>query len=315
MLSYEKRKEYMIAVGALVIFSLLSMFPVTLITVICSSLSVAVLGYITTKFHYILVAFAGLCIAAVDFLFSSNFLYVLLNALPVILCGLTLGIAYNVKLHPLKTVTIFTGVYAVDTIANLKISEAISSQNFIESIVANVEKTYQDALSSAQLPYEELHDIVSQITSMLVQFSPALIVIISFSYALLSFYFFKRICILRKADCQVLTAFSQWRAEKSIGIIYFIMIVLMLLVPTGSLISDAILNTVTVMTYVFFVLGLAFLEHTLLKRFPKSGLRKAVLVVIAISSTLLASIPFFIISIIGAMDTFMDYRRKKLFDR
>ena len=313
MLSYEKRKEYIFAVGALVIFSLLSMFPVTLIPVICSSLSAAVLGYITTKYHYILVAFAGLCIAAVDFLFTGNFLYVLLNALPVILCGLTLGIAYNVKLPPLKTVAIFTGVYTVNTIANLKISEAISSQNFIESVVTGVEKTYQDALSSSQLPYEDLHDIVSQITSMLVQFSPALIVIISFSYALLSFYLMKRICVLRKADCQSLTAFPQWRAEKSIGIIYFIMIALMLLVPSGSLISDAILNTVTVMTYVFFILGLAFLEHTLLKRFPKPGSRKAVLVVIAISSTFLAGVPFFIISIIGAMDTFMDYRRKKLF--
>ena len=106
-------------------------------------------------------------------------------------------------------------------------------------------------------------------------------------------------------------SFSDWRSDKVISITYFVLLALYFVVPTGNFLSDTLLNMVTVMTFVFFVLGLSFLEYKLKNRIEKSGVRKLVLVGISLSAFVLMGLPFLALAICGALDGCFDFRHRK----
>lgn len=309
MLSGNKIKEYVTIMLFILIFSIISIMPISVISFISTCITAALIGYLTITVPYLYLPSAFICMALVYYLFSGSFPLVLSGALPIMLCGLSLGIGCNLKTTPLKMIIVATGVQTLNITFHLKISQSVTSQNFIENVATAMEQMYQEILTTTPGATGEIRALVSQIISVLIKFSPAFIVILSFNFALLSYYFFKQICMLRKANCNALSAFSKWRADKSIGIIFFIMLALSFLLPANTLIVDAVYNVVTVMAYVFFILGLSVIEFLLLRRFQKSWSRKMILFIIAFVATMIAGIPFFIISVAGAMDSFLDYRK------
>lgn len=313
MLSSKNIKEYISAVIFLIVLTIASIFPITILSTLCSAAAIAILGYLTTKYHYGYVAGAALCICIVYLLLLGNVLAAVVSALPVVLCGLSLGISANLKLSPLKTVSILTAVYTLNLTANLKLTTEVSGQNILETALETAGQMYHEAISAAygaQISESEISAIVSETTSSILQLTPAFLVIMCFAFSLLAFYLFKRICMIRKADITSLTAFSEWRAEKSVSIIFFVLFVLSVVLPTGTLWADAVLNVVTIMSVVFFMFGLSLIEHMLKSKIIKPGKRKFILVCIMLLALLFAGIPFLAISIAGAMDGIIDYRKK-----
>lgn len=319
MLPSNKIKEYISLMVLIVIVTLLSMLPLTILSFLCSAVIIAALGYITTKYHYGYVAIAWSSIFLVYLIFTGNFLGALSAALPFALCGLTLGISYNLRLPPVKTLSIFTAVYTLNITASLKLTGVSDSgQNIFEEVIGSAGAIYRESLLSAygtELSNAEISNIVSELTSAMLQITPSFIVIACAVFALLCFYTFKRFCAIRKADVSFLTAFSEWRAEKTVSIIYFVLLVLSLFAPSGNVLSDALMNMVIVMMFLFFLLGLSLVEHLLKKNIARSGLRKLILVAITVISLPFMGIPFFALSIAGALDGLMDYRQKKFFRR
>ena len=313
MLSSKDIREYVSAVILLLVLTVASIFPAAILSVLCSAASIAILGYLTTKFHYGYVAGAALSICIVYVLLMQSVLAALISALPVVFCGLSLGISKNISLSPLKTISIVTAVYTLNVTANLKLTTALFGQNSIETALETAGLIYREAISAAygaQMSENEISAIVSETISSILQLTPAFLIIMCFAFSLLAFYLFKRICMIRKADITPLTAFSDWRAEKGISIIFFILLVATLLLPAGTLWTDAILNLVTIMSVVFFMFGLSLLEHILIPKVTKSGKRKFILVCVALLTLLFVGVPFLIISVAGAMDGIMDYRKK-----
>ena len=137
---------------------------------------------------------------------------------------------------------------------------------------------------------------------------PSAMIIFSIVMSVLCFYFFKRICMLKKEDVSSLTPFSEWRAEKGVSIIFFVLFFIKLFAPEDTMFGAVLLNTSVVMTFVFYLLGLSFIEHLLKRRVEKSFSRKLIFIGISFASFLMLGLPFLVIAIIGATDGILDLR-------
>ncbi len=318
-MSSEKIKEYLSAVIIIFVATFLSMLPVPILGLLGSAVAIATLAYITTKYHYAYIIATILSVFVIQFICSANILSAALGLLPFALCGLTFGIAYNIKLAPMKAVALSTGAYTLYIVANLKLySIANGGSNIFEEALLSAGKMYEEMYAAAvggQFTGDEIHALVTTLTSSVMRYIPSMIVIICMIFALFSFYLFKRICKIRKSDVSNLLSFSDWRSEKSISILYFILFAVSFILKSETLFADALWNVIMIMTFAFFMFGLSFVEYLLKNRIQKSFIRKLILLGIAAISVSFANIPFFVLSILGALDSFVNYRQKKPFAR
>ncbi len=310
-----RMREFFLTVLITVILILLTLLPAAALSILCAAAVTAILGCSAARYHYGYVAFHVFVMFAVFALFQKSISAALIASLPLVLCGLTLGICYNLKLSVFKLLSIFTSVYALNIAVNIKLAGmAASGQNVFEEVIASVGQIYKESLTAVygtQLSGTEINSIVSELTSTLLRFSPSFIVIGCIFFALLCFYMFKRILSIRKLDVTLFTPFSEWRADKIVSIIYFVLLAVYFVVPAGTFLSDTLLNMVTVMTFVFFILGLSFLEYKLKSKIEKSGLRKLILVGISLSAFVLMGLPFLILAANGALDGCFHFRNRK----
>lgn len=317
MLSADKMREYISSVVVILVSSLLTLLPIPILSSFASAVAIALLGYITTKYHYTFIVAAILSVFVVQLICTANILTSALGLLPFVLCGLTFGVAFNIRLAPVKAIALSAASYTLYIVVNLKLySLATDGANLFEEALSSAAKVYEEMYTTAsggQLTQSEIHTLVTTLTSTVMRYIPSMIVIICIVFSLLSFYLFKRICKLRKNDTSNLTPFSDWRSEKSISILYFILFAVSLFLKTGNIFTDALWNTIIIMSFVFYIFGLSFVEHLLKKRIPKSFTRKLILLGISVISVFFVNIPFFALSILGAMDGFINYRQKKPF--
>lgn len=310
----EKIKELITTVFLTIVFALLATLPAAVLSVLCTAALAALLGYVTVRFHYGFVAFHAFLIFAVYALFQQNIFAALMAALPVVLSGLVLGIGYNLKLTAFRVLIVFTSVYVLNAAGSIKLLGLSAGRNILEDVIAAVGQVYKESLTAmygSQLSSTEINSIVSELTSTLLRFSPSFIVISCIFFAVLCYYLFKRVLIIRKCDVTCFSPFSEWRADKFISITYFVLLAIYFVVPSNSFLSDVLLNMATVMTFVFFLLGLSFLEYKFKKTIQKSSMRKVLLVVVAFAAFALMGLPFLVISVIGALDGFIDFRNRK----
>lgn len=318
MPSYNK-KDIVFVLFSIIISSLLTLFPAGIFTIICQGLTVATIGYAVTRHHYSFVSVVCIINFVIYLIFSGNILYALSSSVPVILCGLTLGICYNLKFSVFKLLTIFTLVFVLNTALNIKVTEIVQKgQNVFNETIYLAGNICRETLTSAygsELALSEIDALVSEITSTLLRFSPSFIVIACICFSLISYYLFKRLNQIRKNDVSHFAQFSLWKSDKFIAITFFVLIALSLVIPENFYISDVLLNMVTVMAFIFFVFGLSFLEFKLEFKINKPFLRKFILVVIASLSLLFMGVPFMVLSVLGAIDGISDLRSKQTLNR
>lgn len=314
-MSSDKTKDFLLTILITIVLCLLSMLPVAALSILCTAAVAGMLGYSVTRFHYGYVAFHGCIILAVSVLFLQNFALALQSCIPAILCGITMGICYNIKLSALKLLCITTSVYTLNTITSIKLAgTSPDGKNLFEEAVSAAGMLYKEALVGVygtQIQETEVNQIVAELTSMLLKFSPAFIIIMCIFLSLLSYWIFKSILKKKKMDTDVFTSFSQWKAEKSTSILYIVMWGLYFIAPTDTLFSDVLLNVITIMTVIFFILGLSLLEFMLQKRVKHTIFRKLILIGVSILCLILTGLPFFTVAVGGILDGFINYRTRK----
>ncbi len=314
-----KIKTILASSFAVAVLSLLTLLPINALFILCSATIVAVIGFCVTRLHYGYVAFVCFINFAIYTIFSGSLLSSISSSLPLVLCGLTLGICLNLKLSVYKTLTIFAVLYLLCIVLSIKITEVfVSGQNaFVQAVevIGNVLRESLTALYPEQAGSNEIDSLVSEFTSMLLRFSPSFIVIVCISFALLCYYLFRRLCMITKTDVSCFLSFSSWRAEKFLSIPFFIIMALCIFMPNESFLSDILLNISAVMSFIFFILGLSLVEFKLEKTIRKSYIRKFILIVIVLCSFFIMGFPFAVISTIGALDGLINYREKKFFNR
>lgn len=314
-MSSNTMKEFLPMVVLTVVFTLLTLLPATVLAVLCAAAATALLGCSTARFHRGYVAFHSFAVIAVYVLFQSSFLSALNAAVPIVLCGLTLGICYNLKLSVFKLLGIFTSVYVLNVAVNIKMAgTSASGQNIFEEAIAAAGQIYKEtfvAAYGAQVSDAEVNSVVSELTSALLRFSPGFIVISCICFAVLCYGMFKHILTVKKNDTSFLTDFAEWRSDRPVSITYFVLMAVYFAAPADSLLSDTLLNMVTIMTFVFFMLGLSFLEFKLKKRMKSSVMRKLTLVGVSLFSFILMGLPFFALAVTGVLDGCLNLRCKR----
>ena len=310
------KKDAIFSVMSIIIATLLTLLPAGLLSVISQGLVAAVIGYTVIKHHYSFVSVICLINFVIYLIFSGNILVALFSSIPIILCGLTLGICYNLKFSASRLLTIFTGVFVLNTVFNIKITEiAQKGQNVFNEIIYFAGDIYRETLigaSGGSVPLSQIDEIVSEVTSLLLRFSPSFIVISCILFSLISYYLFRRLCQIRKVYVSCFAKFSEWKSDKFISVTFLVLTLFSFIAPENSFLSDVILNMVTVMAFVFFIFGLSYIEFKLENKFKKSFVRKFILIVISSLSLIFIGLPFMAISFIGAICGISDLRSKNI---
>ncbi|MBR4874568.1 MAG: DUF2232 domain-containing protein [Clostridia bacterium] len=307
-----KIKEYVTVAVLIVISSLLMAIPVPIAMVLFASLTAALVGFSFTKFHYTYASFCVLLVFAVNLLITKNILLALTSSLPCILCGLSLGICYNLKFSTAKFLGITSGVYLVNTIANFALAKTNESGlSFLEEAIYSIGAIYKETLTSSggvNVSESEVDALITELTSMLLRFMPAFIIIASICFALLGYFVFQKILIIAKSDISCFSRFSDWKADKPVSIMFLVLLVIGILSPQGAYISDVLANVVTASSFVFYVLGLSYIDFKAKAQTKRR--RRLLLALIFLSTFAFMGIPYMVVSLLGALDGCFNLRHK-----
>lgn len=314
-MSTSNLKTYILILSLTVVLVACSALPILVLSVLCPAITAAFLAYTITKFSPKYIVFHACLIFALNTIFLRSLQGAFITTIPILLCGLTMGICYNLRQSTIKLLSISTIAYVTSTILNIKyIGPTSSGKTILEDTIVLFGKIYKESLMklpSSNLTTDELNHIVTELTSTLLTLSPGFIVIACGLMALLSYYSFSRILSFRHEDTKNLGAFSTWRAEKTISIIYFVLTAVYFISPVNTWMSDILLNMTMVMTFVFFIFGLSFTDYKLKNRISSVVLRRFILLAITLFSLSFMGIPFLVLSTCGMLGGLIDYRNRK----
>ncbi len=289
-----------------IVFACAATLPAGLAAVLISLVLTAILGYTATKYHYGFVVFCSVLIFAVQTLFLKNFTLSITTSLPIILCGLSLGICYNLRMSDFKTVCIVTGIFTLYIVLNMKISGiGENMQTALMSTLDTLAPMYEDYMSAA-----DFKTLSSAVMTVFIQYMPSFLLIYCICYALLLFWIFKKVLKISKTDVSFYDAFSQWHADRALSVVFVVVALVGFLMPPGDIFTDAVANTVAVMAFIFFIFGLAYINSILIKRIKSAFSVKVVMALLTLISVFSFGIPFMLLSILGVADGFFDYRER-----
>lgn len=301
-----KFKSYAIILILTAIFTLGTVLPLDIFSLIFQAISVALLGYTVTKHHYTFVSVVCAFIVMLYSIFSQNILSGISLGIEVILYGITLGIGYNLKLSEFKIVGILAAVYSLFMIFNMEFSG--TGDNLRTIIASSMESLY--TVYETQITQADFRNIISTLLDVFMKFMPSLIIIIGIVFGIWHFWFFKKVLNITKSDSDKYLCFSDLHADKSLSITYLILSLISFLMPQGTYFSDALANVITVASFVFFIFGLSYADFILKNKMKNTILRRLVLIFLIFASLSIVGIPFIMLSILGAMDGCFNYRNR-----
>ncbi len=301
-----KFKNYALILILTVIFTLGSALPLGIVSAFFSALLVALLGYSVTRYHYFFVGVVSACIIAFYTVFAQNFLSGIYLGVEIILYGLGLGIGYNLELSEFKTVGLLAVIYSIFVVINIKFSG--TGENLRTLLASSMESVY--TLYEGQISQTDFKTVISSLLDVFIRFLPSMVIITGICFALLYFWFFKKMLKIARTNISSYADFIHLHADRAISISYLVLSLISFIVPTGNYLSDALANVITVASFVFFIFGLSYIDFILTQKMKNTALKRVILVALILASLTMFGLPFVMLSILGAMDGCFNYRNK-----
>lgn len=305
--------NHILVVIIAVVLTLISVFPIGILGIFFTAALSALIGYSTTKHHYTFVASLCVLVFAVTSLFTVDTLAAVTYVLPTLLCGLSLGIAHNIKFHESKTIVLLSCIHTINLLANIKALGMINGKNFLEEALISSSDIYRELLETAygqQFSTAEINELMSATLNIILKLIPAFVIIAGAMIALLYFYCFIKALKITKVDTKEYIPFSEWKASKSFTVIFLIITSLMMFSPIDNYFGDALMNVFMVSLFIFFVFGLSFLDFLFKRLVRISALRKLIIISITLISLFTFGVPFIALFIAGILNGFIDFRSK-----
>ena len=302
-------KNYALIIIATVVFALISMLPIGIFGIIASAFLASTIGYTITKHHYYFVGIVCACVISVYALFSGDFYLTLVVNLPLILSGITLGIAYNLKISEFKTTSIIAGIYTIYTLFNFKFLTQ-DNKNYLENLLSDSIKNYGDVMAGVypeQFSQAEIQTILGDALAVMMKYMPSFTIIMCALLALLMLYIFRKVLKITKSDISFLNSFSDWHADRLFSIFFLLIALVCLLLPEKNYFSDALANVVLVSVFVFYIFGLSLVEFLLSRKFKNKFSQRIILILLI---TFSSGIPMLIFCFIGVLDGIINIREK-----
>lgn len=302
-------KNYALIIITTVVISLIPTLPIGVFGVIATALLASVIGYTVTKHHYYFVGVVCACVIFIYALFSGDFYLTLVVNLPLILSGITLGIAYNLKLSEFKTTSIIAGIYTIYTLLNFKFLTQ-GNKDYFENLLYPSVKNYTDIMASVypeQFTQAEMQILLGDALAVLMKFMPSFTIIMCALLALLMLYTFKKVLKITKSDISFLNSFSNWHADRSFSIFFLLIALISLFLPEKNYFSDALANVVFVSVFIFYIFGLSLVDYLLGRKFKNKFTRRILLILLIAFSS---GMPMLIFCFIGTLDGIINIREK-----
>ncbi len=315
-------RNFLLATILIIVLSLVSSFTVGFLQAIAGILISVIIGVMSTKYHYGYVfasASTAFVVPIIISVFSgSSFIegitFATVLSLPMILIGFVLGIAANLKFEFSKTILMASVLYLVGSLINIKVLSMINPDSFnIQSIVSmsvnEINETVKTMYAHDPDTRSYLTQIIGAIGKALLTLSPALFIVISLAIGYVSTILFKKINSLCGANMNFWPVFSNMRPDRAFTIIFVIIFFLNTAAPMG-LFSDACANVELVLSCVFFVFGLSFLDWKFKNGGMKKWTRRMLLIVMVLACTMFMVLPLLIVIMFGVTDGLFGIRQR-----
>ncbi len=315
-------KYYLLTSSALVLLALLTCFFTGFIQLFAGILISVILGAQTTKFHYGFVAASASLTFLIPLVFSllaggsftEALLYAALFMIPIILMGFTLGFTFNLKISFYKTVIILAVLYLVGTLTTMKVLNSTGSLAMdIESIIAQsidqVMLAFESTYSANPEVKELFSAVIGTLSSMMLTLSPSIFILLSLGVGYLTALVFKSYQKRRQADMSFWPEFYMQRADKATAILFVVIFFLNSVAPKG-LFSDVSANIIVILSCIFFIYGLSFINWKMRASGMKASTRRLMLIALFFLCTTFFMIPFLVITVTGISDGIFDYRSR-----
>lgn len=287
-----------------------------LVQMIALMLTSVFVGISITKNHYIFVALEALFVLAVLSVFYSasfgieGFISAVSQAAIIIMLGCTLGISANIKLHLRTTVLITSTVYLANILMGLWIaSEYISYSELLTQIREMTSQLIQTQYGNSTEMLAIAEQSVNEVLTLLYRIMPAYSVIGAGIYGVIITFIFTKLLPKFNKNVQNIEAMSSLRGDKMMGVAFIIICILGFSMQS-ALMADAFLNVIIILTFAFYIFGISYIDYRM-KLKGKSVVGRAAFVVFLIPlATILFIFPALILSMLGFVDCFADFRKK-----
>jgi len=303
-LSGKYLKEYITISVLAIIFTVCSLLPIGSLASVFAAFLVALTGYTVTRHHYGFVGFVCVCILATSAIITHELSATLIVYSEIIIYSLALGVCFNLKLSGIKTIGVLSAFHIAYTVASIAITG--SGDDFLPVFTESIQSMYP--LYKDFMSQTDFNAVVSSAVTIFVKFMPGFFVIAAFVAASIYFGLFRLIMKITKTKTHY-GNFSDCRPDKSISIIFFVILSVNMLLPTGNYYSDVTGNVILITSVIFFVFGLAFVLYWLNQRVKNTSKRKLIFALVMLSPLFSAGIPFMLLSFLGAADGIFDFRK------
>lgn len=297
--------SYIILSFLTVIFSCLGTLPLGITSAIFAVLLIGLISFAVTRHHYAFIAFLCVCATIPCIILSSNVFSAIYRCSEIVLYSLTLGICYNIKLSGIKTICILSALHIIYAIIPTIISG--SGQDLIPAFSESMQSIYP--LYKGYMSQADFNAIISATTTAIVKLIPSIFVLAGFIVATMYFGVFRLGLKLTKTKSHY-GFFSDCHADKSLCVIYFVLIALNHFFVTDGYFKDILGNVVLISTFFFYVFGLAFVSFVLNRTIANSKKRNLFFALTVFLSLFLLGIPFILIVLLGASEGIFNFRQK-----
>lgn len=273
-------------------------------------------GISITKNHYIFVALESLLVLAVLSVFYSvsfgieGFISAVSQSAVIVMLGCTLGISANVKLPLRKIVLIVSAVYLANLLMGLWItSEYVSYGDLLTQIREMTSQLIEAQYGNSKELLDIAEQSVNEVLTLLYKIMPAYSVIGAGVFGVIITFIFTKLLPKVNKNIERVESMSYLRGDKMMGI-SFIIICILGCSMQSALMTDAFLNVIIILTFAFYIFGISYVDYRM-KLKGKSVVGRAAFVVFLIPlATILFVFPALVLSMLGFVDCFADFRKK-----
>lgn len=310
------RKSYFINIACIIALSFVYCITGGLVQYAAGILTSALIGVSATKHHYLFV-FSECAAAVLVITLYHSFIGGIIGTVAgvtagviLVLLGVGLGLSTNLKMSISGTVLVSSAIY----LANMLIGFGVLGREIpFEMLLAEFKNILTETIN---MQYAGMPEITSQadviIDSLMetaFKFMPSMLICSAVISGLVLTYVYK--AILNRNNKNLKTeSFSFLRAERSIGLI-FIFALAALAVTENALLSDALLNLVVIMCFVFFVCGLSYIDFSMKSKGKNKTYRTLMIIVVIPLMTMFFALPAVLIAGTGFFDTLINFRKRK----
>ena len=270
----------------------------------------ALLGMVMHREHFALGITNTILVLIIFTLFLKPVAAIVSGA-PLILLGLSLCLGTKFKMKLPHMIMLCAVLYLLEVLIGLKVTESLSNGNASFSSMMLETGEQMRTVMQAYYPEPEYKDMIEQAISMSVDMSimlaPAVFTIVSIVLSSVLVYVYKKMQNVQKTDMSFWIPFNQLQADRLFAVLFLLLFVV-LTATRGGMAFAAIANVVLILTFLFFILGLAVFNYKLKQKGAGDTMRKLLTAALICFSTMFCMIPIFALIICGVTDAFFDYR-------